>query len=335
MAILPDNLPVDAESESEPQEREIIAKPHRKFSIDFRKYWIVITLVAFLAGSFGGFGIGRNSAYQEMAATSQKQSLEINALVNEINPADGIKIQATYGDIGPKLLAAGVIDLSSFEELYKQAGQPLSEQEITILTKGNQDKIVFTRENAHFLLNYFWALGLSNKNPVLETGPIQQASGGKIDGFASTGGWAIGTKPINELFSSVSLLSLSPEQQARVEEVAKAVYRPCCDNPTHFPDCNHGMAMLGLLELMASQNATVEEMFQAAKYANAFWYPQQTLEQAVFFKATDNVDYKDIDAKLIVGQQVSSISSFKSMHQWLSENGLLGQTANGGNSCGV
>ncbi|MBE3143517.1 MAG: hypothetical protein IMZ61_06295, partial [Planctomycetes bacterium] len=173
------------------------------------------------------------------------------------------------------------------------------------------------------------------KNPLLDSGPIQQASSGQIDGFASTGGWTIGTKPVKELFSSSAILSLSPEQQARVEEVAKAVYRPCCDNPTHFPDCNHGMAMLGLLELMASQNATTDEMFLAAKYANAFWFPQQTLEQAIFFKATQKVDYANIDAKLIVGQQYSSISGFQNMHQWLAKNGLLEQTPKSGNNCGV
>ena len=30
-------------------------------------------------------------------------------------------------------------------------------------------------------------------------------------------------------------------------KIAKGIYRPCCNNSTYFPDCNHGMAMLGLL----------------------------------------------------------------------------------------
>ena len=38
-----------------------------------------------------------------------------------------------------------------------------------------------------------------------------------------------------------------------VEEIAGNIYRPCCGNSTAFPDCNHGMAMLGLIELMVSQ----------------------------------------------------------------------------------
>ena len=77
-----------------------------------------------------------------------------------------------------------------------------------------------------------------------------------MGGFASTGGWTLGVKKATELYASTKIMSLTDEQQARLLEVASQVYRPCCNNPTHFPDCNHGMAMLGLLELMASQDAS-------------------------------------------------------------------------------
>ena len=335
MEIQPENLSDHNNPVSQSQEPTPSSKPRRSFSKKLRKYWIAITLIAFLAGSAGGFGIGWYSANQETTMAVQNQTDEMAAMVNAINPENGVKISAEYGEVGPKLLASGAIDLTAFEELYQQKGQPLLEKEIEVLTKGKQEQIVITRENANFLLNFFWALGLVSKNPILDNGPIQEASGGQIDSFASTGGWTVGTKPVKELFSSSTVFSLSSEQQAKVEEVAKAVYRPCCNNPTHFPDCNHGMAMLGLLELMASQNATTDEMFQAAKSANAFWFPQQTLEQAIYFKATQKIEYAKIDAKLIVGQQYSSLSGFQKMHQWLSENGLLEQTTKSGSNCGV
>lgn len=95
------------------------------------------------------------------------------------------------------------------------------------------------------------------------------------------------------------------------------------------------MAMLGLLELMASQDATTEEMFQAAKHVNAFWFPQQTLEQAIYMKVTEKLEYKDVDAQLIVGQQLSSGSGFQQVHQWLSNNGLFEQSSGNGSNCGV
>lgn len=162
-------------------------------------------------------------------------------------------------------------------------------------------------------------------------------SGGldKVGGFASTGGWTIGAKSPAELYSSTKIMALTEEQQARLLEVAAGVYRPCCNNPTDFPDCNHGMAMLGLLELMASQNASLDEMFETAKYVTAFWFSQQMLEVATAFKAANDVDFNKVDAKMIVSSQFASISGFQAVHQWLSQNGLLEQAPNSGGSCGV
>jgi hypothetical protein len=143
---------------------------------------------------------------------------------------------------------------------------------------------VINSQNAYYLLNFFWAVGLVNQNVILTDGPMVQNNGGQYESFASTGGWSLATKPITQLYASLDLIPLTEEQQELVEEVAQHVYRPCCDNPTHFPDCNHGMAMLGILELMASQGATADEMFEAAKYVNAYWFPQQTLEAALYLK---------------------------------------------------
>jgi hypothetical protein len=210
-----------------------------------------------------------------------------------------------------------------------------TEEQLAILTKASDKEIIFDRENAYFLLNFFWALGLANENPILTDGPIVEYSEGQVERFASTGGWTIAVKPITDVYASSQILSLSPAQQKRVDEVAKGVYRPCCNNPTHFPDCNHGMAMLGMLELLASQDASVEEMFTAAKYANAYWYPQQTLELSTFYKSTQGLDFSQIDSREIVGPNFSSGSGFQTVHQWLTENGVLEGSSSGGNSCGV
>ncbi len=93
--------------------------------------------------------------------------------------------------------------------------------------------------------------------------------------------------------------------------------------------------MLGLLELLASQDATEDEMFEAAKYMNAAWFPQQALETAVFFKASMDLDYVDVDGRMAVGPEVFSSAGFKSMHQWLVDGGELPQAPNSGGSCGV
>ncbi|HEX6270445.1 MAG TPA: hypothetical protein VFZ43_09430, partial [Anaerolineales bacterium] len=213
------------------------------------------------------------------------------------------------------------------------SGEPLTVAEIEMLTQGSEEQIFITAENAHFLLNFFWAVGLVNQNPILTEGPMVKNSNGQIERFASTGGWTLATKSIAELYASMDLISLTADQQARLEEVAAAVYRPCCNNPTLFPDCNHGMAMLGLLELMASQDASMDEMFEAAKYVNAYWFPQQTLETAIYLKVDQNIDFADADARLVVGRDFSSASGAQMVHQSLEDLGLLKQTPGQGSSC--
>jgi hypothetical protein len=300
---------------------------------------LFLAALIFFAGLGGGYLVwGRSPGSPVVIQSSGGTSnpvIDTTTLAKEVNPANGFSLPVKYGDIGPKVISAGAFDLNQFLLIFQQSGEPLSAKEVAILTKGSQEPVVITSQNAHFLLNFFWALGLVNQNPILDQGPIQQYSKGKIDQFASTGGWTLGKKPIKELISSAKILSLTAEQQARVEEVAKAVYRPCCDNPTDFPDCNHGMAMLGLLELMASQGASVNELFTAAKEVNAFWFPQQALEQAIYFKVAQNLDYSAVDARTVVSAKYSSASGFRQTHQWLANKGLLEDAPNSGNGCGV
>ncbi len=245
------------------------------------------------------------------------------------------ELHASFDDLGPRLVAAGAIDYDRFTQTYERAGQALTESQHAILSAGSDDPIVIDRQNAYFMLNFFWALGLTNKNPILESGLLVEQSQGDIGGYASTGGWTLGRRPATELYASQTLISLTPEQQARLEEVASHVHRPCCNNHTAFADCNHGMAMLGLLELMAGQDASVEEMYAAARDVNAFWFPQQALEAAVFLKVALKQDYAEADPRLTVGPELFSAAGYRAVHQWLADNGLLEQAPNSGGSCGV
>jgi hypothetical protein len=288
-------------------------------------------LVVFLAGFSGGYFSGR----QSLSTTESPFPGGGLVSVDEIYPPEGYTISAKFGNSGPQLLAAGAIDLQQFTELYQQVGSPLTDEQRDILTKGSGSPIVINEENAYFLLNFFWALGLTNQNPILTDGPMMSRGWEQAGNFASTGGWTLGTKASMDLYASVPILHLTKEQQERLLKVASVVYRPCCDNPTHFPDCNHGMAMLGLLELMASQDASEADMFNAAKYVNAYWFPQQTLEIATLLKSTQGVDFARADASQVVSNRYSSASGFSRVHQWLGENGLLEQSPNRGGSCGV
>jgi hypothetical protein len=265
------------------------------------QFWALLMIFTYVLGLGSGYMLWGVVLFKQDnpvgEAVDSVDPSEIAGKVNQINPQDGYLLPARYGDIGPRLLDAGAIDLDRFILVYQQSGNPLSKEQIDILQRGSDAPIVIDRSNAHFLLNFFWALGLTNYNSLLTDGPMVQYSEGQIERFASTGGWTVAAKEISELYASEVIVNLTPEQHHLVEEVATSVYRPCCNNPTHFPDCNHGMAMLGLLQLMASHGATVEELFSAAKYVNAFWFPQQNLDLAIFFKASQGLDYEEVDAR--------------------------------------
>ncbi len=291
--------------------------------------WMVIFgIVVFVLGLGSGYlQWGRDET------AKQKEEKQVTSLYGQVNPRTGYKLPISYGNLGPQLIKSGVIDYDAFAAIYKDSGNPLSPEQIDILMKGSDQEIVINSQNAHFLLNFFWAVGLANKNTILTEGDMVKYGDGKVENFASTGGWGLATKPVTDLYASLNLIPLTPEQQKLVEEVAAQIYRPCCNNHTLFPDCNHGMAMLGILELMASKGATSNQMFEAAKYINAYWFPQQTLETAMYLKANQNIDFAEADAKLVVSNQFSSASGFKMVHADLQSKGLLQQAPGQGGGC--
>ncbi len=333
-------FPSTSETVSDPIRQELAPAPPARWQGVYTRlgrYWLLMALLTLVIGLASGYQWGRQAsiASQPGEAASQPGAKKIHAMMEQINPPEGYPLPGKFGMVGPDLLAAGAINYKQFLGVYAKAGQPLTEAQVEILLEGSEAQVVITRENAYFLLNFFWALGLTNQNQILTKGPLMAGGKEKLGGFASTGGWTIGSKSPVKLYASTAILHLNQEQQKSLEEVASAVYRPCCNNPTHAPDCNHGMAMLGLLELMASQEASIDEMFDAAKYVNAFWYPQQTLEIATLFKANNQLEFAQIDARKLVGREYSSGSGFQAVHQWLSTNGLLEQAPNSGGSCGV
>jgi hypothetical protein len=296
---------------------------------------VLLLLTVFLISTNNKKEVLRKSNQPE--TNSSQVSTEASTskgLLEQINPKQGYTINAVYGDIGPKLLEIGVIDFEKMKALYEQSGAPLTSDQVKILTQGSNEKIKITPENSYFLLNFLWALGLANKNRILDEGPMMKYGAGQIGNFASTGGWTLGKKEATEFYSKFEIIKLTPEQQKILEDFAYNSYRPCCSNPTAFPDCNHGMAALALGEIMASQGASAEEIFEAFKYFNAFWFPQTYFDIANYFKAKEGKNWQEVDAKLIAGKDYSTPQGWNKVRQWLSQQGLLEEVPSGG-SCGV
>ena len=239
-----------------------------------------------------------------------------------------VSFSLKWGNLGAKMLEAGVIDQAKFENLYSQRGG-LSEADKKLLTDNNDGNLIINSENSGVILNMLWALGLGNKNPILENGPMMDKQYGGAGNFASTGGWTLARGDAMTHYSMHSFITLTLEQQALIERVAKNIYRPCCDNSTYFPDCNHGIAMLGLLELMASQGATEAEMYKVALQVNILWFPGQYEAIKAFF-ISKNLDWNTADPKKILSAEFSSASGYQKV---LSQ--IQPQQQKGGTGCGA
>ena len=265
---------------------------------------------------------------------------------DEISLKNGTELPVRWGDMGVKMTEAGVIDKEKFENLYSGRGG-LSESDKKLLYNSDNGNLVINSENSGVMLNMLWALGLGNKNPILTEGPmvtygdaglpadlsattsVTAEALAKAGNFASTGGWTLAKGNAMAHYGMHSFITLTPEQQMLIEKVSKDIYRPCCDNSTYFPDCNHGMAMLGLLELMASQGVSETDMYKVALQVNTLWFPGQYKAVAVFFKSK-NMDWNTADPKKILSAEFSSASGYQGV---LSQ--IQPQEQKGGGSCGA
>ncbi len=226
--------------------------------------------------------------------------LDLSLLEQEVFPESGITLPVSWGDIGPKLIALGVIDETKFRKAVK-----LTADQEEILTKGTDRKISIDRSNGQFVVDMLWALGLAQKSVVYETGPMGKEYKKDAGNFASTGGWSLARGDAMQYLSRFDLIALTQEQQQRVGEIAQNVYRPCCGNSTWFPDCNHGMAALAAIELMVAAELDEKEIYRNLLALNTYWFSDTYVTIATHF-ARSGISWNDVDAKMILGKEYSS-----------------------------
>jgi len=253
-----------------------------------------------------------------------------NTIMEEkVVPAAGVVLPIRWGDLGTQLVSTGVIDREKFESIYANRGG-LSENERRLLRATDNGAVTITSQNAGVLLNLFWALGLSAKNEILEKGEMADPRYGGAENFASTGGWTIANGDPMDHYSAHTFFLLTPKQQKLVDKVSRGIYRPCCGNSVHFPDCNHGMAMLGFLELMASQGVSEQDMWNSALAVNSYWFPDTYLTIATYMEQK-GIDWKNVNPKEVLGINYSSGQGFARIASQVE----LPEEHSGGNGCGV
>src|SRR3989338_173482 len=254
---------------------------------------------------------------------------ERSELKEKVLPLKGIVLHVQWGDLGAKMVSVGVIDAEKFEELYAGRGGLNSEMKELLYGEANGN-LKITAENSGTILNLLLALGLGTKNEILERGEMVDPRYGGACNFASTAGWTLAKGNAMDHYSRHPLVVLTAEQQVLVDKVSRGIYRPCCGNSTHFPDCNHGMAMLGLLELMASQGASEQDMWKAALAVNSYWFPDTYLTIAAYMQ-NKGVAWKDVQPQEMLGNSYSSAQGYASIAAQI----VQPQGQQGGGGCGV
>ena len=319
---------MENETEHEIQEEQIQEEP-KKFG---DKYMLPIAIViagVMVAGAMVYNAGNRSLQTQTTKNVATQSAKQVSAAEEAVLPSNGVVLPVTWGDLGSKLVSVGAIDAEKFKAIYDQRGAFTDEYKNLLLGQNN-GKLKITNENAGYLLNLFWALGLASKNPILESGEMTNPAYGGAENFASTGGWIIAQGNVMNHYSKHKFFDLTSKQQALVEKVSKGIYRPCCGNSTHFPDCNHGMAMLGFLELMASQGATEQDMWKAALAVNSYWFPDTYLTIAAYMKSK-GVEWKDVSPQEMLGANYSSAQGYARIAAQVTQP----QQQRGGSGCGV
>jgi hypothetical protein len=274
-------------------------------------------------------GLPSKKGKVEKTDKNTEGKVDTSKLQSVVIPEEGVELPIKWGDLGKRMVSDGVIDDQKFMEIFQNN---LSDEEQQILSGSYDNNIVLTQANSRFVLNMLWAFGLANKNEVLDSGEMtDEKYGGDASKFASTGGWSLSIGNVMNHFSAHPYVILTSEQQDLVDRVSSGIYRPCCGNSTHFPDCNHGMAMLGLLELMAANNVSEEEMYKVALKVNSYWFPQTYLDLATYFKEQGQ-EWNEVDPKLALGQEYSSGQGYATTRQKIKS---LPTPAAGGGGCGV
>ena len=244
---------------------------------------------------------------------------------HESAPSPAAALLVPWGDLGQRLVSVGVIDREKFLALYTGEAR----EEARRIIEEAPESIQVTERNAGIMLNALWALGLAQKSTILEKGEMVNPAYGGAERFASTGGWTISAGHPMEHYSKHLFMKLSPEEERDVHTIASGVYRPCCDNGTHFPDCNHGMAMLGLLELLTSKGRSEDELYGAAVTMSRLWFPDH-------FAITEEYARQNriTEEKALVSAALFSSSGFRRIAE-LVKNPPSREGGSGGGGCSV
>ncbi len=308
-----------------------IKKTTPKLAKISKKNIIIVLQLIFIAFLLGivldKINFSKNQNPSSTIQTVQKTNQNLEKIQGEVVKEKYV-FNIKWGDLGKNMVRDGVLDKQKLAKAI--TGTDKLPQDLDKYLISSQNSIELTQQNAQFWVDVLWGLGLANRNPILDSGPMVE--GGNTANFASTGGYTIGVNKPMDIYSKYKYINLSDFQQKNVYEIASNIYRPCCGNSTAFPDCNHGMAALGLIELMVSQNFSKDDIYKTVLAFNTYWFPQTYLDAAYYFQENGR-DYSKVPPKELLSQTFSSAMGYQVIHKKVGD--LKWPALQNGGSCGA
>lgn len=301
---------------------------------------IALTSLVVIAAFLGGLIVGNKflpSVRDSFSGNNTAQKFqdffkEQQAISESVAPASGLSTKIVLGDAVMKLVENKVIDRKKLDELYSDRGG-LTDEQKAIFEQSSVTPITINASNAQFWVNILWGIGLANKSAVLTESPAADPE--NLFNLASTGGWILGEKDNGGYYyNQFEIVKLTAEQDELVKRIAQNIYRPCCGNSTAFPDCNHGAAILGMLELGAAQGLSEQELYEEALKFNIYWFPDQYTKIATLFRIQDDKPWSNVDPRIVLGNRYSSGLGFrKNVEYSLARFGGFMPNQGGGGGC--
>ena len=277
-------------------------------SFNRRRFGIVLAVVA--GSSIAGWGLLKLASQRRAVdtATPEGRRSLFDQAVAAVVPREGFQSRIALKDTVSRLIGERVLDPRKFISLYdRPGGTPPAVR--YLLKWPSPNPILLTAETATAYVNLLWPLGLANRMSTNEKSQINTVT---LPNFASTAGWWLGEEPNGAAyFNKLPVVALTSKQEALATRVAETTFRPCCNNSTFYQDCNHGSALLGLLELGASQGLSEDELYREALGFNSFWFQDTYVKTAMYFRIFEDTEWRDADPKLVMGYDYSAIGPWR------------------------
>ena len=123
--------------------------------------------------------------------------------------------------------------------------------------------------------------------------------------FASTGGWTLAEGDPMDHYSKHRFIGSYSRAAGSGGKSCQRHLSPLLRQFRLFSRLQSRHGMLGLLELMASQGVSEEEMYKAALAVNSYWFSDTYITIAKYLKSQGK-DWSNADPKEILGYNYSS-----------------------------